>query len=1017
MINKHGVFTALVNTPVGKEQRTKERIEFIFEEYQKRLREFNTNCSEQNLFVPRFYALLGSYDLAVISQVDDFVFGYQKFNPNTTWGTTPNDSGIKSFNYHIYNCTSSSQPDYKYLYDEVLGIKVDNNSNTYPKQVEPFISITSFKIKSSLLIGSGTDVIEATKLAIAKDIDKYNQEITNACEKVKYLILDTTSWHEICLILTGSSLHRIGNVVYRVRETITLNDMKTNMMDEDILSNSLLFDWSSDKKVTSSNIFSTSNTYFGVQYELLSETDTGKFEYWLKEYILNEVELIGANTRISTIPTTHLQNDKQTVGGFDVGYILYNDADIEPTKYGNIEEPTIASMLRYYRANILCSNNNPIDAGKSIRKTHTTPKIKLNEDILFKGKSYLPENIGRANIGDLLDAKLPISIDEIAEIMQDLTALSISKAVRQRFLKILSNYNEIILDRLLYVYIIDMRLFISNMKGFLKKELNKLELEPEKKVDAHELIAKVNGFARLFERVYYNVIQHSLRAMDLTEFNLDFNGGIQQNLSVSNFVFGLFRNVIGFYQKDITEYLNDEQPIFHAPCVAYLSNASGIKSYEYSLQLNYFHITEPATFLVTIFKEVLNRKFQRMQHADFIGKTDDTIIGISTLYKRIIAWDERSVIEHMNKIKFSQLEEQERAKAKFDLIYHLFNEYPKTGSLRLQQDVLAAIQKTEISKNVEQLLRVYNYIQYIDEEIVHYILVDYNNFKWYYCEDAELYSNWYWIHFFQEPDVYRTNKGISSRMFSKAIFRMTMLYLIANIPNSKDGNLFLKSDAKKSIWYKKLIEYEPDLFEQHFDDSMTICRILYENDFLFGFLSFKSIAEYSLDIPDVLSLRDKEYENRCLVFFKEIFESGNASSENYIQIASHLNYLNKTTFKDNISWKVNQNNSAVNLFSNLRSTFMCYLSVLSQYIGNPIIRLGTDANTIQTGWVDKGSVQSGKIQPDPNGGFFATGNLKQHYFLANNYLFKILNNHTLICKMEHFKGDNKTQKIIRNENS
>ena len=62
---------------------------------------------------------------------------------------------------------------------------------------------------------------------------------------------------------------------------------------------------------------------------------------------------------------------------------------------------------------------------------------------------------------------------------------------------------------------------------------------------------------------------------------------------------------------------------------------------------------------------------------------------------------------------------------------------------------------------------------------------------------------------------------------------------------------------------------------------------------------------------------------------------------------------------------------------------------MGEYVETPIKRLLKDDNKGNLlGWVDHESVKESRIQPDPNGGFFVTKDLKRRCFLANNYLFQ-----------------------------
>ncbi len=1015
MIDKHGAFIGLVNAPLGKEKATKEKINTTFEDYIKVLNRFREKYIDENsnLFRPTFYALLGCYDLAVIAKVDDFVFGYQKFNPNISFGeqdiNDAEDKKVRSFNYHIYNCTlSAKDTTYKYGYDDLFPKKESESTSTL--STPSFCTITSFKIKNSLLIGSGVEIIEAIKKGIARRINHYNATPDlHVDKKVRYLILDTTSWHEITVLILGDCLSILGNILYRIRESISIEDIedilnpnkesiekdKSISDDENIVKKSLYYNWLEDedkKNYQNTNVFSASNTYFGIDYDKLDEKSNETFNAWVANSITKHNGNVDAFARITTIPTAHTNSPDGKIGDFEMGYVLYNDADIEPGSYKSgshtngavTVENTLGKMVRYYRDNLLAKDANAT-VRNGIRRTNTTPKIREDVDIktIFSGSN---ESIVRTNIAKKLDEKLQFNANEVDEVWHNMTSLRVSKAVRQRVLKVLSNYNDIISDRQLYIYIIGVHPFIMAMIGYLKDEADKQKKPLHAATDAHRLMNKINGFARLFERVHFNIMQHSLRTMDLSEFNLDFNGGIQQNSTVANFVFGLFRSTLGFYESDFA-YLK-WKPVFHSPSVAYLSNTSGIKSYEYSLQLNYFHITEPATFLVTIFKESFNMFFEKTRHT-VIERAEDVC-------DYLLAWKSEEIVKiKKDYYQTHTLDSKQKIELDFGMLYYLFKEYPQRGSLHLQQELLGEIQKSKISENLDVLVQTYQYLKFIDDELIQYVLVDYSNFLFYFNKDIGLYSDWYWIHFFQEPDVYTTNGKISHIMFLKAIFRITMVYiLVADNGTTCDyENLF--ANMGEQMWYRKLKEFKPELYELHHESAFAICRLLHENSFLSGFLNMKDIKEYAQSLtPNVVQTDDVfRYSENCYKLFSKILINGKCDSTLYSEILSSKSYLNVGRHKRLVGDK------SV-LFGFVSGAFMGYLKALLEYVDVPIFRNRIDED--KSGQINASSIKSDKIQPDPNGGFFVNGQLKQYYFHANNILFKMLYNHTLVCKIEYF---------------
>jgi hypothetical protein len=464
MINNNGIFIGLVNVPIGKEKPIKEIVDQIFTVYGHRLTEVRDKKDEYNqtlqkLYKPHYYALFGNYDLAVISEVDDFIFGYQKFNPNSEYHNQRSDE-VKTFNYQVYNCTLSCRKQDKGDYiNSTFHEVIENEDENH------FITITSFKIKNSILIGSNVNLINDIKLLIARDVNKHNSEFAN--KQIKYLILDTTSWHEITLILVGNCYKHMGNMIYRLREKVHRDLYKMGKYDS--IKKSLWFSQmkSRDRKgahtdtdllnYSDANIFSTSHTYFGIKYQSLENEE--KFKQLCK-YLEGE-ESINCNVHLYTKPGFHVEAKQ------DYMNILFNNGDIE------YKSDDILYMLKHYRGLIVANDNEKIQNDKNrLRKTKTIPKIKFEEHIYKFGlvsnaNDLSNEKNGSINhIADYL-SKLPISLNKIGEINELLCKSNVSKAVRQRALKVLNNYNDAISDRQLYIYFMDLKYFVDDLMEYI----------------------------------------------------------------------------------------------------------------------------------------------------------------------------------------------------------------------------------------------------------------------------------------------------------------------------------------------------------------------------------------------------------------------------------------------------------------------------------------------------------------------------------------------------------------------
>jgi hypothetical protein len=456
-----------------------------------------------------------------------------------------------------------------------------------------------------------------------------------------------------------------------------------------------------------------------------------------------------------------------------------------------------------------------------------------------------------------------------------------------------------------------------------------------------------------------------------------------------NFVFNTFRGALRYYVEDDSVTNNSKA---NNPSITYLTSASGVKSNDKTLQLNYFHITQPEILVVTIFKEALNflpyKKNNRIS-ADSMKEAFNFIsIGDK---EKLDAWISRRVKEY----GFSSQEQ-----CKYETLLHYMQNYPIKSSLQLQDEILDTIHHQMSSVLPDQqyievdVLDVLQYVDIVDHEMIHYIIADFNNFLLYFQEDTALYSYWYWLHYFQESDTYEISGRVNERLFLKAFFRYHMTYLLwINSSGKEDGYL-------KTQWLEPLTSNteKKKLYHKHKDNTEYICRLLLSREFLDGVLDFKNFIKekvFWLSAEDKFTHKDKASDIKRLytTLFTSVFDDKPDTTEKLIE-----KIIDSTQFDKNDT----------DVFLELRDIFMAYLSVLKSnfYLTNFEVERREDGliknSTEYTEKPEPFRIDGGSIQIDKHGGLFVTGKKRSTYFLAKNYLFKILINYSIGYKIKLF---------------
>lgn len=245
------------------------------------------NENEKHLFYnPQAYCLLGNYDLAVISVIDDFSFSSKYFHPYSHLDKRSDDpkAEMPGFNYHITKGSSSVITG-----EEAYLIPKAKDTFLRQKDRYPFIGISSIKVKNSLLIGVGYEVVYLSISALKTILTKFKKNKNG----FDFLVFEPIEWNEISVILFADNLKTIANAILVIRE-LSLNfainnceeayNVQSKEVEAAILEKSLIAKTLINKttEILNSHLFTHTYSNLGIDIEWLQNFPAGEVDKEIK---------------------------------------------------------------------------------------------------------------------------------------------------------------------------------------------------------------------------------------------------------------------------------------------------------------------------------------------------------------------------------------------------------------------------------------------------------------------------------------------------------------------------------------------------------------------------------------------------------------------------------------------------------------------------------------------------------------------------------------------------------------
>lgn len=600
-----GLFVGLLTAPPGLERSFYEENvkEGLFDTYKNRVKdnftktdaEFNNAYNEylKYFYRPQAYSIFGSFDIAVLSLIDDYEFAARTFgpyDPMSTRDTNP-EKYIPQFSHQI-------------IFGPIAKFGSGKNAPEVAKESFlsesekelPLIAISQFKINSGCFIGAGFDFLRFAIRSIRSKFEAFE----SAFGQLQILISQSYGWNEITMVVLGQSYIDIGNLLLSIRE-MSIRDIEVELKKLEkqgkLKSKELDFFYealdhtlaamiarkkeksASKSSVYNNHVFDNTSTIVGFRIEIIDEVLSKDSQ---KSVLLDRISIddtISPQTKwISkaghlnfAIKEVSAMNGGRVIASFGKGDFIYPLEDWISTK----------EFIRNF-----IELKNEIKNSRHLINTHTT--INLNLDCL----SNFSEDAHIYFSKDVTDS-LRIKLIEIRKLNDALIKHGVPKTVTERIINLFSNFNLGICDPILFGYFLELHPLIV----WLLRKIRDWETNNKNDLSVEKISDKLSKIVDDFDIAFKNRYYAGCRMNEISDFNLEFKGGIQQLVSAYDTAF-----------KIMALHSGDEGKVSHA--FAIIGGSPRVSSTEYALALNFHHIFQPEYFISILGHEIANFKLK-----------------------------------------------------------------------------------------------------------------------------------------------------------------------------------------------------------------------------------------------------------------------------------------------------------------------------------------------------------------------------------------------------------------------
>lgn len=589
----------------------------------------------------------------------------------------------------------------------------------------PYIGISQLKINSAFLLGNGLELITSIRKRISK---LFEDEFSDFA--VKYRMCESLSYYELVFILEGSSINALKKIISRIR-SLQMNEIP----DESgkILNRSLFYEFRKNKakKLSdlSNHVFDSTLTTFGVHQDFFN-----KKAYW------NGVQ--PTTEEIYFISKWNIKPGHFNKVANVVSEARNNVDNIVLTTSGRGDLTLIKKIS--ISSDIIQKNlgQNPFDFPGFLYE-----KNNLSDHII---ETYTTLGFDDLNEGDFDKEKhtdihkdfesFKIRPESVADVRQKLKQMKIPKVLSEKVLKLFSNYNSAVINPDMYSSFIELYFYISES---LINSINEYHSSLTKYINnspykTRKLIDKLESACDCLEISFSNRYYQSVWMFENLEVNIDYSGGIHGLIASYDSCFKVLNNTYLPQNKDSS--------------FVYIRSSHTVSATPDAMLLNYLHLIQPYIFCSIVFHETSNFIVEKW----FYSNLFDTIESKQTLIQVLSLLNQADITPEIVTTEYYEIGNAQK----------LFSE----ESRKMLKE------RTAFGRfRIHDLINV---------DAVTYFYRDYNNFKWGYSGDFELFCKTSWNYFIQLGNVYDKNEDINIVHFITMSIRMQLIRQVAQLRHS-----------------------------------------------------------------------------------------------------------------------------------------------------------------------------------------------------------------------------------------
>jgi|GEM_PF-4804818 len=539
------------------------------------------NSKDRYLYRPLKYFMLGDYDICYISLINNFKFAHRLFEPTSTGGP-----GVGHFNSHTFQSYSGFARNASEPLENLFAEQPQNN----------FIGVIHLKLNNGLYLGNGLEYIKA--------IEVY---LDGMLKGIPYLLTQTFSWFELSLAIFIDKPQDLTNILIKLRTSKFYKIAKQgDSLFENCLYNCEFFPNKED--ILMASLFSDTNSNIGFHHRLIEANRNTKIykdfltkieskdspiklkteiEWQVKpgyvsdllreisnhEFLRDHFELDQKNLVLGKTDYLIQEVDNESiVGNFHLIRDIFRDKDCK-----------FFTFARKVRTNVFLA---PLE--KTFEKCEDT-------------------NGGRISSETLLN-RLAVPTSDVHNINVQLKSLKVSRQLRSKILKILSNYNNGILDPILFSYFLDFTVFKDRLIDKIFDSYQKIKGDY---FEIKKLEKILDNYVKVFQEGYNVRFLNGYQFENISDFDLDFNSSIQQLLTSYSSVVYAYGKL--FYEK---------KTYFPILQLNNLDTESDYISINYSVH----HLTSPEFVFATLIKEILNHiRLDNEELVELLGEIEDLV--------------------------------------------------------------------------------------------------------------------------------------------------------------------------------------------------------------------------------------------------------------------------------------------------------------------------------------------------------------------------------------------------------